>query len=45
MFNKYTVSNGTAVNVVKLLKDMLNTLNLVPFYTVPGFVGFRPSLS
>ena len=25
--------NETAVNVVKILKDMLNTLNLVPFGT------------
>ena len=31
--------NETAVNVVKFLKDMLNTLNLVPFHSVSVFTG------
>ena len=29
--------NETAVNVVKILKDMLNTLNLVPFWSIPDY--------
>ena len=33
--------NETAVNVVKLLKDMLNTLNLVPFWSAAYCPGFQ----
>ena len=33
----YLAVNEAAVNVVKFLKDMLNTLNLVPFGSEPLF--------